>query len=510
MDPAGERSGEIVRERAVEQLERLWRVGARFASGATGLEGRRVERFHERQPQVALGDEVDRPSIMVACRFIDLPLRGFVEQIHQLGVHRHHDARAGHREVQSTRDGQHGVADFLGREPAPAEMPEQSVLRVAPLGVNGDRRADRLAVGVAEHDHPVERLEPPTVPHEGRGQSVEQLGMAGPVSMGAEVVQCLHQPDTEVMGPDPVDDDPRGQRVFGRGEPAGQPGPRVLHVGWQFRLDRGNQNAERPGADRFSLILPDASLQDVNSGPLLRVVLRRRDHGRGGGHRVIKRLDLVGESLFLLRTRRSHLPLEPSDRGLDLSRFRLPGLQLGLGGQADVVLICRREVSLELVVIFLTDRFQLVVVAAGAADRQSEERRANDIGAFGQDLVAAQRDLRVPRVPAHGTQAVENRGGLAFGIVRPDLVAGDLLGEEAIKRLVAIQAGDYVVPKPPGVGDRPIVLVALSLGVANHVKPVLPPSLTVPGVAKEPVDDPLIRIDRRVMLVGLNFLGRRR
>ena len=57
---------------------------------------------------------------------------------------------------------------------------------------------------------------------------------------------------------------------------------------------------------------------------------------------------------------------------------------------------------LEPVVILLRDRLQLVVVATGTADRQPEERRADNIGTLGQDLVAAQRDLRIPALRRTG------------------------------------------------------------------------------------------------------------
>ena len=49
-------------------------------------------------------------------------------------------------------------------------------------------------------------------------QPVEQLGVAGPFSRGAEVAGRLDQPSTEVVLPDSVDHHPRGERVAFRCE----------------------------------------------------------------------------------------------------------------------------------------------------------------------------------------------------------------------------------------------------------------------------------------------------
>ena len=73
----------------------------------------------------------------------------------------------------------------------------------------------------------------------------------------------------------------------------------------------------------------------------------------------------------------------------------------------------RRQVGLEPVVILLRDRLELVVVAAGAADRQAEERGADDVGPLGEHFVAAERDLGVPGVAPDRAEPVEDRRGLA-------------------------------------------------------------------------------------------------
>src|SRR5207248_1641181 len=58
-EPVRERAGEVVRERAVEQFQRLEGVRARLPAGATRRRVRLVERPEERQPQVPPGEQVD-------------------------------------------------------------------------------------------------------------------------------------------------------------------------------------------------------------------------------------------------------------------------------------------------------------------------------------------------------------------------------------------------------------------------------------------------------------------
>jgi hypothetical protein len=53
-------------------------------------------------------------------------------------------------------------------------------------------------------------------------QPVEQFGVAGPFAQDAEVAASGHQPAAEVVLPDTVDHDPRGQRVVARGDRTGE------------------------------------------------------------------------------------------------------------------------------------------------------------------------------------------------------------------------------------------------------------------------------------------------
>src|SRR5262245_22606908 len=74
LEPAGQRRGQLVRRPTIQQLQRLRGVSARLPSGATGHQGRRVESFQKREPQVAFGDQINRTPVVLGCICGDFPL----------------------------------------------------------------------------------------------------------------------------------------------------------------------------------------------------------------------------------------------------------------------------------------------------------------------------------------------------------------------------------------------------------------------------------------------------
>src|SRR5262245_35574303 len=103
-------------------------------------------------------------------------------------------------------------------------------------------------------------------------------------------------------------------------------------------------------------------------------------------------------------------------------------------------------------------------MAAGTADGQPEKGDTNDVGHLGEDLVAADCQRLVAGVAADRTQAMEPGGNPQLVIVRLDLIAGELLQDEAIKWFVAVERVDDVITVAPGPGAQAIVLEALCLG----------------------------------------------
>ena len=83
------------------------------------------------------------------------------------------------------------------------------------------------------------------------------------------------------------------------------------------------------------------------------------------------------------------------------------------------------------------------------------------------------------------------------GVAGDQLVAGELLHDEAVVGLVRVEAADDVVAVPPGVGPGLVELVAVGVGVAGQVEPVPAPALAVTRDGEQPVDDLLPRLRGR-------------
>src|SRR5262249_19560135 len=93
---------------------------------------------------------------------------------------------------------------------------------------------------------------------------------------------------------------------------------------------------------------------------------------------------------------------------------------------------------------------------------------------------------------------------------RRDLVAGDLLAEEAVVGLVGVEAGHDVIAVTPGVGPWMVALVALRFRPAGEVEPVTAPAFAVVGRRQQPVHKSLVGVGRRVVDGGVDLLRRRR
>ena len=90
------------------------------------------------------------------------------------------------------------------------------------------------------------------------------------------------------------------------------------------------------------------------------------------------------------------------------------------------------------------------------------------------------------------------------------LVAGELLADEAVVGLVVVERADDVVAVAPGVGLGVVALVAVGLGEPDEVEPVPAPLLAVAGRVEQAVDQLLVGVGRRVVDEGVDLLGRRR
>ena len=138
------------------------------------------------------------------------------------------------------------------------------------------------------------------------------------------------------------------------------------------------------------------------------------------------------------------------------------------------------------------NRVKLVVVAAGTAQRQTEngltERVDTVVGAV--SLVLADIDRRVhllAQIPETGT---DNRS-IASRCVEPgivDEITGDLLANKPGVGKVFVERCNDPVAIPPGVGDRIIELVSPRFRESNHVEPVPGKPLAIVGRREQAVD----------------------
>ena len=153
----------------------------------------------------------------------------------------------------------------------------------------------------------------------------------------------------------------------------------------------------------------------------------------------------------------------------------------------------RLEDGSEPVVVGLRDRVVAVVVTLGAADGQAQQRRADDLERVGHDLVGRQRLVGAAGRRPVGGHPQEARGGQQLDLLRrqvgpgarDQLVAGQLLDDEPIERLVGVEGADDVVAILVGIGSRRVVVaVAVGVGVAGDVEPVSRPALAVAGARR--------------------------
>src|SRR5207247_715769 len=89
--------------------------------------------------------------------------------------------------------------------------------------------------------------------------------------------------------------------------------------------------------------------------------------------------------------------------------LRLPGIN----GPPVLGVVRRRQERHELVILFLGDRIELVIVTAGALQRQSQEAVANDVHRVVQHAIVNERDVAFRLVAFVARVAKESGGGQA-------------------------------------------------------------------------------------------------
>src|SRR5690349_13805949 len=135
--------------------------------------------------------------------------------------------------------------------------------------------------------------------------------------------------------------------------------------------------------------------------------------------------------------------------------------------------------------IGLRDRIKLVVVTAGAAGRQSEERgtnRVDDVGQFVLSLRQSEQSVLTL------DDIVWIRDQKADADRFSESITRDLLLDELVIRFVIVERVDDPVTKPESVRSFAICLEAVGLAEVNNVEPVGSPALPVTRARENPVD----------------------
>ncbi len=183
----------------------------------------------------------------------------------------------------------------------------------------------------------------------------------------------------------------------------------------------------------------------------------------------------------------------------------------------------RIEDRLQLIVVALLEGLELVIVALGALHRHSQQGRSDDLHRAFQHGVLVGPDLvgiAVAGIGAVGTVAQEMRGHeqidqfgrhRGFGPIAGQLVARQLLADELIERFVGVERANDIVAI--AIGQRPIGIgeeVAVGVGIAGRVEPILAPALAVARRGKIALDHALVGVVGRVVEKGRNLLRCRR
>ena len=149
-----------------------------------------------------------------------------------------------------------------------------------------------------------------------------------------------------------------------------------------------------------------------------------------------------------------------------------------------------------------------MVVAA----RTLEAKAKKHLAGVGRNVVGDQRGLaaHVALIIFVDRVAQVGRADEHLGVVGRDFVPCELLAHEAVVGFVGIQAADDPVAVAPRGGAEKIGAVAVAVGVAHEVEPVLRPALAVARAREQFVHEALGCIGARISNEGVQLSSARR
>ena len=125
-----------------------------------------------------------------------------------------------------------------------------------------------------------------------------------------------------------------------------------------------------------------------------------------------------------------------------------------------------------------------MVVAAGAADGETEEPAGEDVDSVVDDVG---RDAE--ETPTGREEPERGEVGIPFAT---DPIGGKLEGHEAIVGEIVVEGPDHPVAVHRGMNEKPLLAavdIALGVGIAGDVEPVPPLLLPVSWRREEPIDE---------------------
>ena len=160
------------------------------------------------------------------------------------------------------------------------------------------------------------------------------------------------------------------------------------------------------------------------------------------------------------------------------------------------------EDGLQAVIVLLRDRVELVVVAAGAVDRQAQ--RTSTCVVITMSSRSFERAISLSTVPSrsstwptksHGPAAMKPVAIVACGSsgnsTSPASCSSIRNGEYGLSALKRI---DHVIAIRPGIRARLVLVVAVRLAVVHDVEPVPAPAFAVARRGQQPVDQLLVGV----------------
>jgi|GEM_PF-6378433 len=156
------------------------------------------------------------------------------------------------------------------------------------------------------------------------------------------------------------------------------------------------------------------------------------------------------------------------------------------------------EDASQCVIVALRDRIELVIVAASATDCHPQQRLAERVDLFVDD-VEFQRLLVLLFVVCWAECQKCRRDEVFLLLLRRierQQVTGELFQYEAIERFVAVERTDCVIAIPPGFGKNHRPAAAAGFRKAGDVQPVPTPTLAEVRRRQQTIDDLLTSVRR--------------